>query len=237
MKRFSILVVDDDERILNFLNVRLKSAGYEVVTAGNGIQAVDKVREKNLDVVILDLMMPQMDGLEAMREIRSFATTPVIMLTAKGSDDEKIRGLKLGADDYLAKPFNPDELIARIEAVRRRIEPQDRRKTLEIFKHGNVSIDFKQHVVTVGGEEKYLTRIEWLLLTELVQSAGRFMTYEELLSRVWGSEYQGDVQLLRTWISRLRGKLEANTDSPQLIRTIPKSGYIIQHEGEAAAAE
>jgi DNA-binding response OmpR family regulator len=236
MKRFSILVADDDERILNFLNVRLKSAGYEVVTAGNGIQAVDQVREKNPDLVILDLMMPQMDGLEAMRELRSFSSTPVIMLTAKGEDDEKIRGLKLGADDYLAKPFNPDELIARIEAVRRRIEPQDRRKTLDLFHHGSVNIDFKQHIVTVNGDEKYLTRIEWLLLTELVQSAGRFMTYEELLSRVWGSEYQGDVQLLRTWISRLRGKLEADPDSPQLIRTIPKSGYIIQHEGEAAPA-
>jgi DNA-binding response OmpR family regulator len=235
MKRFSILVADDDERILNFLNVRLKSAGYEIYTAANGIQAVDQVRAKNPDLVILDLIMPQMDGLEAMRELRTFASTPVIMLTAKGEDDEKIRGLKLGADDYLAKPFNPDELIARIEAVRRRIEPQDRRKTLEIYTHGDVRIDFKQHVVTVHGDEKYLTRIEWLLLTELVQSSGRFMTYEELLSRVWGSEYQGDVQLLRTWISRLRGKLEKDPESPQLIRTIPKSGYIIQHDSETPA--
>lgn len=234
MKRFSILVADDDDRILNFLIVRLKSAGYDVVTAANGIQAIDQVRSKNPDLVILDLVMPQMDGLEAMRELRTFASTPVIMLTAKGEDDEKIRGLKLGADDYLAKPFNPDELIARIEAVRRRIEPQDRRKTLEIFTHGDVRIDFKQHVVMVNDEEKYLTRIEWMLLTELVQSAGRFMTYEELLSRVWGSEYQGDVQLLRTWISRLRGKLERDPEAPQLIRTIPKSGYIIQHDSETA---
>ncbi|RJO62840.1 MAG: DNA-binding response regulator [Dehalococcoidia bacterium] len=235
MKHFSILVADDDERILNFLCVRLKSAGYEVCTAANGIQAVDHVRSKNPDLVILDLMMPQMDGLEAMREIRTFATTPVIMLTARGEDDEKIRGLKLGADDYLAKPFNPDELVARIEAVRRRIEPQDKRKTLDIFIHGDVKVDFKQHVVTVAGEEKYLTRIEWLLLTELVQSAGRFMTYEEMLSRVWGSEYQGDVQLLRTWISRLRCKLEKNPGSPQLIRTIPKSGYIIHHDTTVAS--
>jgi DNA-binding response OmpR family regulator len=232
MKRFSILVADDDERILNFLIVRLRSAGYEVATAANGIQAIDQVRSKNPDLVILDLIMPQMDGLEAMRELRTFASTPVIMLTARGEDDEKIRGLRLGADDYLAKPFNPDELIARIEAVRRRIEPPDRRKTLEVFTYGDVKIDFKQHVATVDGEEKYLTRIEWLLLTELVQSAGRFMTYEELLSRIWGSEYQGDVQLLRTWISRLRGKLEKDPGNPQLIRTIPKSGYIIQHDSE-----
>ena len=233
MKRFSILVADDDERIINFLNVRLKSAGYDVCTAANGIQALDQVRSKNPDLVILDLVMPQMDGLEAIRELRTFAATPVIMLTARGEDDEKIRGLKLGADDYISKPFNPDELVARIEAVRRRIEPQDKRKTLEVFVHGEVNIDFKQHIVTVAGEEKYLTRIEWLLLTELVQSAGRFMTYEELLSRVWGSEYQGDVQLLRTWISRLRGKLEKTPESPVLIRTIPKSGYIIQHDSGA----
>jgi two-component system KDP operon response regulator KdpE len=235
MKRFSILVADDDERILNFLCLRLKSAGYEVTTAANGIQAIDQVRSKNPDLVILDLVMPQMGGLEAMRELRTFSSTPVIILTARGEDDEKIRGLRLGADDYLAKPFNPDELVARIEAVRRRVEPQDRRKTLEIFTHGDVKIDFKQHIVTVDGEGKYLTRIEWLLLTELVQSAGRFMTYEELLSRVWGSEYQGDVQLLRTWISRLRGKLEKTPESPQLIRTIPKSGYIIQHDPTVTA--
>ena len=119
MKRFSILVADDDERIINFLSVRLKSAGYDVCTAANGIQALDQVRAKNPDLVILDLVMPQMDGLEAMRELRTFAATPVIMLTARGEDDEKIRGLKLGADDYLSKPFNPDELVARIEAVRR----------------------------------------------------------------------------------------------------------------------
>jgi two-component system KDP operon response regulator KdpE len=235
MKRFSILVADDDERILNFLCVRLKAAGYEVCTAANGIQALDQVHSKNPDLVILDLMMPQMDGLETMREMRTFATTPVIMLTARGEDDEKILGLKLGADDYISKPFNPDELVARIEAVRRRIEPPDKRKTLDIFVHGAIKVDFKQHVVTVAGDEKYLTRIEWLLLTELVQSAGRFMTYEELLSRVWGSEYHGDVQLLRTWISRLRGKLEKNPESPQLIRTIPKSGYIVHHEAGAAS--
>ncbi len=213
MKRFSILAADD-ERILNFLCVWLKSAGYEVCTAANGIQAVDQVRSKNPDLVILDLMMPQMDGLEAMRELRTFASTPVIMLTARGEDDEKIRGLKLGADDYLSKPFNPDELVARIEAVRRRIEPQDKRKTLDVFIHGDVKVDFKPHVVTVAGEEKYLTRIEWLLLTELAQNAGRFMPYGELLSRVWGSEYHGDVQLLRTWISRLRGKLEKTRKAP-----------------------
>jgi two-component system KDP operon response regulator KdpE len=235
MKRFSILVADDDERIINFLNVRLKSAGYDVYTAANGIQAVDSVRAKNPDLVILDMVMPQMDGLEAMREIRAFSSTPIIMLTARSADDEKIRGLKLGADDYISKPFNPDELVARIEAVKRRVEPQEKRKTLDIFAIGDVRVDFKQHKVSVAGEEKYLTRIEWLLLTEMVQSAGRFMSYEELLSRVWGAEYKDDVQLLRTWVSRLRSKLEKDPGNPMFIRTIPKAGYIIELDSAAAS--
>jgi two-component system KDP operon response regulator KdpE len=234
MKHFSILVADDDERILNFLNVRLKSAGYDVYTAANGVQAVDSVRTNNPDMVIMDMGMPQMDGLEAMREIRSFVSTPIIMLTARTADDEKIRGLKLGADDYISKPFNPDELVARIEAVRRRIEPQEKRKILDVSVIGDIKIDFKQHKVTVAGEEKYLTRIEWLLLTEMVQSAGRFMSYEELLSRVWGAEYKDDVQLLRTWVSRLRSKLEKPSGNQSFIRTIPKAGYIIEMDSAVA---
>jgi DNA-binding response OmpR family regulator len=234
MKHFSVLVADDDERILNFLNVRLKSAGYEVHTASNGIQAVDSVRTNDPDMIILDMAMPQMDGLEAMREIRELVSTPIIMLTARTADDDKIRGLKLGADEYISKPFNPDELVARIEAVRRRIEPQEKRRTLDVSVIGDIKIDFKQHKVTVAGEEKYLTRIEWLLLTEMVQNAGRFMSYEELLSRVWGAEYKDDVQLLRTWVSRLRGKLEKSSDNQSFIRTIPKAGYIIEMDSSAS---
>jgi DNA-binding response OmpR family regulator len=229
MKRFTILVADDDERILSYLSARLKTAGYDVLTATDGLRALEVIRVKDLDLVILDLLMPQMDGLETLKEMRAFSSAPVIFLTAKGGDDDKIRGLRLGADDYLAKPFNPDELVARIEAVRRRVEPADRRKTLGIFTQGEINIDFKKRVATVGGEERALTRIEWMLLTELVQSVGRFMTYEELLTRVWGREYRGDVQLLRTWISRLRGKLEKDPSSPTLIHTIPKAGYIIHH--------
>jgi DNA-binding response OmpR family regulator len=235
MKRFTILITDDDERILSYLGARLRAAGYNILTATDGLQALEQIRSKELDLVILDLMMPQMDGLETLREMRAFSSAPVIFLTAKGGDEDKIRGLRLGADDYLAKPFNPDELVARIEAVRRRVEPADRRKTLGIFTQGNVVIDFNKRIVTVDGAERNLTRIEWMLLTELVQSLGRFMTYEELLTRVWGREYRGDVQLLRTWISRLRGKLEEDTTNPKLIHTIPKAGYIIHHPaGESA---
>ncbi|MDH5696840.1 MAG: response regulator transcription factor, partial [Dehalococcoidia bacterium] len=176
---------------------------------------------------VLDLLMPKMDGFEMLKELRTFSAVPVIILTAKGADADRIKGLQLGADDYLPKPFNPDELMARIEAIRRRLEPSERRRIPEVFNLGHVTVDFKRRTVLVGGEEKYLTRIEWLLLSQLINNAGRLMLYEELLTRVWGPEYRNDVQILRTWISRLRGKLESDPNNPKLIRTIPKTGYMV----------
>ena len=227
MKRFRILIVDDEERIVNFLRSKLKASGYEVLTAGNGLEGLEQAQAQEPDLIVLDLLMPKMDGLEMLKELRSFSVVPVIILTAKGADADRIKGLQLGADDYLPKPFNPDELVARIEAVRRRLEPGERGKIPEVFQLGDVAIDFRKHNVVVSGEEKYLTRIEWLLLSQLVHNAGRLMLYEELLTRVWGPEYRDDVQILRTWISRLRGKLESDPNAPKLIRTIPKTGYII----------
>jgi DNA-binding response OmpR family regulator len=168
-----------------------------------------------------------MDGLEMLKELRSFSAVPVIILTAKGADADRIKGLQLGADDYLPKPFNPDELVARIEAVKRRLEPGERRRLPEVVNLGHVTIDFKNHNVVASGKQKYLTRIEWLLLSQLVNNAGRLMLYEDLLTQVWGPEYRDDVQILRTCISRLRNKLESDPNNPKLIRTIPKTGYII----------
>jgi len=227
MKQFRILVVDDEKRILNFLNSKLKASGYEVLIANDGLEALEQAQAQEPDLVLLDILMPKMDGFETLKRLRSFSSTPVIILSAKGADIDKIKGLGLGADDYLPKPFNPDELIARIEAVKRRIKPSERRKTSELFSLGDLTVDFKARKVTLGKEEKYLTRIEWLLLSELANNMGRLMPYEELLSLVWGPEYRDDVQLLRTWISRLRAKLERNPDDPQLISTIPKAGYIM----------
>ena len=227
MRRFRILVVDDEVRILNFLSSKLKASGYEVLTAGNGLEGLEQAQAQEPDLIVLDLLMPKMDGLEMLKELRSFSAVPVIILTAKDADADKIKGLQLGADDYLPKPFNPDELVARIEAVRRRLEPGEKRKIPEVLQLGNITIDFKKHNVLVSGEKKYLTRIEWLLISQLINNAGRLMLYEELLTRVWGPEYRNDVQILRTWISRLRHKLESDPNSPKLIRTIPKTGYII----------
>jgi two-component system KDP operon response regulator KdpE len=227
MKRFRILVVDDEERIVNFLSTKLKASGYEVLTAANGLEGLEQAQAQEPDLIVLDLLMPKMGGLEMLQELRSFSAVPVIILTAKGADADRIKGLQLGADDYLPKPFNPDELVARIEAVRRRLEPSERRKTPEVLRLGNITIDFRKHSVLVSGQEKFLTRTEWLLLSQLANNTGRLMLYEELLTRVWGPEYLNDIQILRTWISRLRGKLESDPDQPPLIRTVPKTGYII----------
>jgi DNA-binding response OmpR family regulator len=228
VKRFRILVVDDEERILNFLSTKLKASGYEVLTAPNGVVGLEQVQAQEPDLVVLDLLMPKMDGLDMLKQLRTFSPVPVIILTAKGADTDRIKGLQLGADDYLPKPFNPDELVARIEAIRRRLEPDERRKIPEVLDLGNITVDFRKRNVLVNGQEKYLTRTEWLLLSQLINNAGRLMLYEELLTQVWGPEYRDDVQILRTWISRLRGKLETDPDNP-LIRTVPKTGYIIDH--------
>lgn len=227
MKRFRILVVDDEERVLNFLRSKLRALGYEILTASNGLEALEQAQAQEPDMIVLDLIMPKMDGFETLKELRSFSPVPVIVLSARGADVDKIKGFKLGADDYLPKPFNPDELVARIEAVKRRLEPDGSRKIPEPFSSGDVTIDFQRRSLVVRGEGKYLTRIEWLLLSELARNAGRIMFYGELLTRVWGPEYRDDVQILRTWISRLRYKLERDPNDPELIRTIPKAGYII----------
>ena len=228
VKQFRVLVVDDEQRILKFLASKLKVSGYEVITASNGVEALEQVQAQEPDLVVLDVIMPKIDGFETLKELRAFSSVPVIVLSAKGTNADKVKGLGLGADDYLAKPFSPDELIARIEAVRRRLEPSEKRKAYEQLSLGDVTIDAKKRLVLVRGEEIRLTRIEWMLLNELAQNAGNLMLYGDLLTRVWGPEYRDDVQILRTWISRLRQKIESEPNNPKLIRTVPKTGYIIE---------
>ena len=227
MKQFCILVIDDEERILNFLSHKLKASGYSVLIATNGTQGLEQAQAQEPDLVVLDVLMPGMDGFETLKQLRSFSSAPVIILSAKESSTDRIKGLSLGADDYLPKPFDPDELVARIEAVRRRLEPSAERRNLEPLSLGELTIDFERRTVTISGQEKNLTPIEWLILSELARNAGRLMLYENLLTRVWGPEYRNDVQLLRTWVSRLRHKVEEDPTSPQVIRTVPKTGYII----------
>jgi DNA-binding response OmpR family regulator len=227
MKQFRVLIVDDEPRILKFLELKLKASGYKVLTANNGFEAIEQVEAQEPDLVVLDVVMPKKDGFETLKEIRAFSSVPVIILSAKEADTDKVRGLELGADDYLAKPFSPEELVARIEAVRRRLVSAQDRKVVEFITLGPMSINLKRHLVIVNGQEIQLTRIEWLLLSELARNAGKLMLYSDLLTRIWGPEYRDDVQILRTWISRLRHKIEQEPDQPLIIRTVPKAGYMI----------
>jgi DNA-binding response OmpR family regulator len=227
MKRFTILVVDDDEQILDFLRPKLRGSGYNVLTATNGIEALEQAKTQDPDMLVLDLAMPQMDGFETLKEMRNFSAMPVIFLSARGSDADKIKGLDMGADDYLSKPFNPDELISRIEAVRRRLEPTEMRKNLKPLSFEDLTVDFDKHLVVVSGEEKQLTKIEWLILSELARNTGRLVTYHYLLTTVWGDEYRDDVQLVRSQISRLRRKIDNDPEKPRLIRNLPKVGYMM----------
>lgn len=226
MKRFSILLVDDEERIINFLKTKLKLLNYEVFTAGNGVEAIEQVQGQEPDLVVLDVIMPKMDGFQTLKELRSFSPVPVIMLSARGDDSDRIKGLGLGADDYLPKPFNPDELVARIEAIRRRLNSPERKNTpKELIVHG-LNINFDERRIIIRGKEEKLTKIEWLLLNELAGNAGHLMVYYDLLARVWDPEYRDDVQILRTWVSRLRQKIEIDPATPKIISTVPKTGYI-----------
>ncbi len=179
------------------------------------------------DLVVLDVVMPGMDGFETLKQIRALSSMPVIILSAREASVDKVRGLDLGADDYLAKPFSPDELVARIEAVRRRLATAEDRKSVDLILLGNMTIDFKKRLVTVDNKDVQMTRIEWLLISQLARNAGKLMLYEELLTKIWGPEYRDDVQILRTWISRLRHKIEQDPGEPALIHTIPKTGYMI----------
>ena len=227
MKQFCILVVDDEPRIVKFLKVKLEASGYEVMAAGNGLEALEILRSQEPDLLVLDLVMPGMDGFETLRQVRGISSIPVIILSARETSIDKIKGLEMGADDYLAKPFSPEELLARIEAVRRRLEPGKDRRIVDSITLGRITLNLKKHTVIVDDKEIRLTRIEWLLLSELSRNAGKLMLYEELLTKIWGPEYRNDIQILRTWISRLRHKIEQDEEQPIIIRTIPKTGYMI----------
>jgi DNA-binding response OmpR family regulator len=231
MKKFTVLIVDDEERILNFLKVKLKTAGYGILTATNGPDALELAKSEDIDLLVLDILMPKMNGFEMLKELRTFSSIPVIILSAKGEAADKIKGLNLGADDYLPKPFNPDELTARVEALRRRFESSEQRKKIEMVTLGDITIDHAKHEVFRNNKLITLTRIEWLLLNELVNNAGRLMTYEVLLTRVWGPEYRDDIQLLRAWMSRLRNKIEPDPEKPKIIRTVTKTGYTVDEPG------
>ena len=202
-----VLVADDEPRITKLVAIALSEEGFRVVTANGGEQALQKAEEVRPDIVLLDIVMPDLDGIEVMRQLRERRPVPVILLTAKGSTADKAKGLDLGADDYIAKPFHPDELAARVRAVIRRsggAEPG-----AGVIKFDDVEIDLERRMVTRNGELVQLSRTEWLLLQHLAANAGKVVLHTELLTKVWGPEYRDDLQYLRVWVSRVRRKLGA----------------------------
>jgi two-component system KDP operon response regulator KdpE len=220
-----ILVVDDEPRMIRFVQYNLELEGFRVIVAHNGLEAVEKVRTQLPDLVIMDVMMPEMDGFEALSQIREISDVPVIMLTVKNEDEDKHLAFSSGADDYLTKPFSPQELVDRVKAVLRRASGPSSTDSQILEVDERLKIDFASREVIVDGKRVSLRPTEWRLLYHLVKNANWVMPAELLLQKVWGFEYQDDVQLLRLYIAYLRSKIEKDTSNPQYILTERGVGY------------
>ena len=220
-----ILVVDDEERMVRFIRLNLEHDGFRVITAYNGMQSINKVRSELPDLVLLDVMMPDMDGFEVLRIIRETSSVPVIMLTAKGDEDDRIHGLELGADDYITKPFSPRELVSRVRAVLRRTEPATSSMHGLINVDGHLKLDFDRREVWLDDKWVQLRPTEYRLLYHLVQNAGWVMTHDQLLTKVWGYEYRDEPHYVRLYINYLRQKLEKDPGNPKYILTERGVGY------------
>ena len=223
--RRRILVVDDEERMVRFIRMNLEHDGFQVSEAFNGKQAIQKLRDVTPDLILLDVMMPDLDGFEVLETIREITNVPVIMLTAKGEEEDRVRGLEMGADDYITKPFSPRELVSRVRAVLRRTE------TVGTTTHGlievddRLKIDFDRHEVWVEGRLVQLRPTEYRLLYHLVQNAGWVLTHDQILTKVWGYEYRDEPHYVRLYINYLRQKLEQDPANPKYILTERGIGY------------
>jgi two-component system KDP operon response regulator KdpE len=222
----TILVVDDEERMARFIRLNLEHDGFRVIESYRGMTALQALRDKLPDLILLDVMLPDMDGFEVLTLIRETSSTPVIMLTAKGEEDDRVRGLELGADDYVTKPFSPRELVSRVKAVLRRAESVGVGvKSEVIVVDERLKLDFGKREVWVSGELVKLRPTEYRLLYHLVTNAGWVMTYDQLLSKVWGYEYRDETHYVRLYINYLRQKLEADPANPKYILTERGIGY------------
>jgi two-component system, OmpR family, KDP operon response regulator KdpE len=216
-----VLVCDDEPQILRALRVILRDAGYEAVTAASGEEALDRAAVKPPAAAILDLMLPDIDGVEVTKRLREWSEMPIIVLSAVGEEEAKVRALAAGADDYVTKPFGPPELVARLGAVLRRAKPE---ASEPLIAADGLEIDLVARAVRRDGEPVHLTPTEFELLRALAQNRGRLMTHRSLLVEVWGVEYEDDVQVLRAHVANLRRKIEPD-DGPRYIRTDPGVGY------------
>ncbi len=233
-KKTTIVTADDDPQLLRLVMRNLQLEGYDVLMASDGLQALELIEAHQPDLVLLDVMMPKMDGFTVCQRVREFSSVPVIMLTARGQEQDKVRGLDIGADDYLTKPFSVDELLARVRAVLRRAQflANDRNAEVQTTTIGDLTIDFTQHLVTMAGREVTLTPTEYRIISYLAQNAGRVVTQDLLLEHVWGAEYIGESHMLQVNINRLRRKLEADPTRPHYILTKVGIGYLLStHPG------
>ncbi len=221
----TILIVDDEPRYLRLMEANLTTEGYQVLKATNGQEAVQIVADRHPDLVLLDVMMPILDGFGACERIREFSNVPIIIVTARGSETDRVRGLDLGADDYIVKPFSATELLARARAVLRRTQSSGGSFQQAMFAHGNLRIDFARAEVFKDDKIIFLSATEYRLLLQFAHNIGNVLTSEQLLTDVWGEEYRDDKEILWVSISRLRQKLENDPKNPQHIVTRSGLGY------------
>lgn len=224
-ERYRILVVDDEPRMIRFIRMNLEHDGFEVIEAGDGLAALQQVRDSLPDLVLLDVSMPELDGFETLRLLREISHTPVIMLTARGEEDDRVRGLELGADDYVTKPFSPRELVSRVRAVLRRTEAPAPAEKSNIQVDERLSINLDRREVLLEGKLVKLRPTEFRLLYHLVQNAGWVVPHDQLLAKVWGYEYREETHYLRLYINYLRQKLELDPANPKYILTERGVGY------------
>lgn len=220
-----ILVVDDEERIVRFIRLNLEQDGFRVEEAFNGKDALDKLRQTLPDLILLDVMLPDIEGFDVLAMIRENHDVPIIMLTAKTEEDDRVRGLELGADDYVTKPFSPRELVSRVRAVLRRTQAQRSGPSSAIIVDERLKLDFDRREVWVDGELMKLRPTEYRLLYHLVQNAGWVVTHDQILAKVWGYEYRDEPHYVRLYINYLRQKLEEDPSDPKYILTERGVGY------------
>ncbi len=228
-KKSTILIADDDPQLLRLVARNLQLEDYDVLVASDGKQALEQIEHHALDLVLLDVMMPRMDGFAVCQRVREFSAVPIIIMTARGQDQDKVRGLDLGADDYLIKPFGIEELLARVRAVLRRAQftASEQAHTMRTATISELSIEYAQHLVTMGKREIELTPTEYHILAYLAQNSGRVVTQDLLLEHVWGSEYVGEGHILQVNINRLRRKIEPDPMHPRYILTKVGIGYLL----------
>jgi len=226
-----VLVIDDDIDILRMLKLALTTNGFETTLAASGLDGLRRAYEIHPDAIILDVMMPMHDGFETCRRLREMTDVPIIFLTAKGTVDDIVRGLALGADDYVIKPFNKKELISRLVACLRRAANKEESPDILVFTQGAFVLDRSRRHAVVNGEIVHLTPTEFEVLDYLVRHVGRVLSRDAILTRVWGPEYLGETELVKQFIYRLRQKIEADPRNPRFIHTVPGTGYFFEAEG------